>query len=78
MGSCFSKTDKLPKAPKSQSLANRTAGQNLSKPSAQEDSRQAAARAAEQRQQAHKQQNMNNEEKLRAMQKVSKKEKGLA
>lgn len=79
MGACFSKSSKS-KPQTSDSLKNRTArvGQRVFEPAPQDDSRLAAARAAEQRFQAQETKNQTSQQKLKAMERVSKREKGLA
>lgn len=74
MGSCVSKTPE-PASKQSQSLKART-----EKPSQAQDgdSRQAAARAAEQRYKEQQEKNQSSHAQLKAMQKVSRKDKGLA
>lgn len=78
MGSCFSK-DVAEVKPATERVTRRTkGGQTLGGDSEKDPSKEAAAKAAELRQKQHQDQLENSKVKLKQLEKVSRKDKGLA
>lgn len=79
MGSCVSKSPTKTSSQPSQSLQGRkNASNEKTAPRTGDDSREAAAVAAEKRLQAQQQNTKSGQDRLKAMEKVSRKDKGLA
>lgn len=83
MGSCFSKSQELaPPAPKQEknprTASQKLVGHSLGGGETRHSSKEAAASAAESRYQAQQEMLKSSQAKLKAMEKISKKDKGLA